>query len=268
MTRFTVLGASGYIGSRLSQRLQAAGHDVWAPGRDADLFDRSLGHVVYCIGLTGDFRERPFDTVEAHVSLLANVLRRGRFDTLLYLSSTRVYLGAERTDETAHLTVQPHDPSHLYNLTKLAGEALCHSSGRTGVRVARLSNVIGPDMDAASGNFVAMLLRDARAGYVTLQSDPRSAKDYIHIDDVLELLPRIAVAGRAPAYNVASGVQTTHAQWLEWLAAYTGCSVAVQPGAALQQFPSIDVRRLQEEFGFAPRPLANHLAGLFGERGP
>lgn len=256
MSCFTVLGASGYIGSRLVVRLQADGHEVWAPERgDSELLERPLGHVIYCVGLTGNFRSRPFDTVQAHVGLLAELLQHAKFDSLLYLSSTRVYQGAERTDENAALTVLPGVPSYLYNLTKLTGESLCRCSGREGVRVARLSNVVGAGMNPASGNLIAMLLQDSRTGHVVLQSAPESEKDYIHIEDVLDLLPRIAVEGQSSTYNVASGNQTSHAQWLQWLAASTRCSHTVQPGAPLQTFASVDVSRLKTEFGFVARPI-------------
>lgn len=253
---FTVLGASGYIGSRLVAHLWAQGHTVWAPPRgDAEVFTRPLGHVIYCVGLTADFRTRPFDTVDAHVGLLAEVLRRAQFDSLLYLSSTRVYMGAASTNEDAPLSVLPGDPSYLYNLTKLTGESLCHACGRPGVRVARLSNVVGPGMDAASGNLVADLVGQARAGRIVLRSDPQSAKDYVHVGDLLDWLPRIALAGRAATYNVASGRQTLHAQWLAWLQARTGCTVEVDAQAPLQAFPPINVQRLRGEWGVAPRAV-------------
>lgn len=256
LSTFTVLGASGYIGSRLVAHLQALGHTVWAPARgDAEVFTRPLGHVIYCVGLTADFRTRPFDTVDAHVGLLAEVLRRAQFDSLLYLSSTRVYMGAASTQEDAALSVRPVDPSYLYNLTKLTGESLCHACGRPGVRVARLSNVVGPGMDAASGNLVADLVGQARAGRIVLRSDPQSAKDYVHVDDLLEWLPRIALAGRAATYNVASGRQTLHAQWLAWLQARTGCTVEVDAQAPLQALPPINVQRLRGEWGVAPRAV-------------
>ena len=253
---FTVLGATGYIGSRLVAHLQAQGHTVWAPTRgDTEVFTRPLGHVMYCVGLTADFRTRPFDTVDAHVGLLAEVLRRAQFDSLLYLSSTRVYMGAASTHEDAPLSVLPGDPSYLYNLTKLTGESLCYACGRPGVRVARLSNVVGPDMDAASGNLVADLVRQAQGGHIVLRSDPQSAKDYVHVDDLLDWLPRIALAGRAATYNVASGRQTLHAQWLAWLQARTGCTVEVDAQALLLAFPPINVQRLRGEWGVAPRAV-------------
>jgi nucleoside-diphosphate-sugar epimerase len=240
----------------LVAHLRDQGHTVWTPARgDVEVFTRPLGHVMYCVGLTADFRTRPFDTVDAHVGLLGQVLQRAQFDSLLYLSSTRVYMGAASTDEDAPLAVVPGDPSYLYNLTKLTGESLCHASGRAGVRVARLSNVVGPGMDAASGNLVVDLLRQAQGGHIVLRSDPQSAKDYLHVDDLLDWLPRIALVGRAATYNVASGRQTIHAQWLAWLQARTGCTVEVAGQAPLQAFPPINVQRLQGEWGVAPRAV-------------
>lgn len=256
MTAFTVLGASGYIGRHLVAHLRTQGHTVWAPERgDAQVFSQPLGHVFYCVGLTADFRTRPFDTVDAHVVLLSEVLRRAQFDSLLYLSSTRVYMGAASTEEDAPLTVLPGDPSYLYNLTKLTGESLCHASGRAGVRVARLSNVVGPGMDERSANLVADLVRQARQGVMVLRSHPSSVKDYIHIDDVVQWLPSIALGGKFATYNVASGVQTTHAQWLEWLSKHYASCCEVQNNAQVQSFEPINVARLRAEFGIKARPV-------------
>lgn len=258
---FTVLGATGVIGRRLVAQLRAAGHAVYAPPRQTQEWRaRPLGHVIYAIGLTADFRARPFETVEAHVSLLSEVLQHADFSSLLYLSSTRVYARAASGREEAALAVQPHDPSDLYNLSKLLGESLCLSCARTGVRVARLSNVVGGD-DADSANFLPTLLREARAGRIVLHTSLASAKDYIHIDDVAELLPRITLEGRARLYNVASGTQTSHAQWIEQLVARTGCRVEVSPDAATTTFAPIDISRIRDEFGFAARPVFSALPG-------
>lgn len=257
---WTILGASGTIGRYLAARLRASGESVDTPERNAsDLWGRPLGHVIYAIGLTADFRQRPFDTVHAHVSLLSEVLQRAKFSSLLYLSSTRVYAHAAQAQEDTPLPVLAQDPSDLYNLSKLMGESLCLHGGRTAVRVARLSNVVGGD-DADSANFVPSLQRDARAGRIVLQTALDSAKDYIHIDDVADLLPRIAAQGRARLYNVASGVQTTHRQWTEQLQARTGCAVEVAPGAPAVCFAPIDIGRIRAEFGFSPRPAFSALS--------
>lgn len=257
MTRFTVLGGSGFVGSHLAEYLNSRGYEVEVPTRqESGLLTYPLGHVMYCIGLTGDFRSRPFDTVEAHVEVLRRVLQHADFETLTYLSSTRVYMDGPRTDEEAPLTVCPSDPSDLYNLSKLTGEALCHASGRQGVRVVRLSNVVGPGMDPQSGNFVASLMREAAAGGILLRSHPDSAKDYIHVGDVIEWLPRLALEGRHQVYNLASGTQIPHRDWADWIAQRAGCDWSVHSNAQRHNLPAIDIRRLQAEFGFRAREVS------------
>lgn len=255
---WTVLGASGTIGRKLSAHLRAAGHAVFSPGRGEDFYSRPLGHVIYAIGMTADFRQRPYETVQSHVSLLAELLQNGNFESLLYLSSTRVYGRATTGSEDSLLTVLSKDPSDLYNLSKLMGESLCLQDARSKVRVARLSNVVGGD-DAESANFVPSLVREARSGRIVLQTAMDSLKDYIHIDDVVELLPRIAATGHERLYNVASGVQTTHEQWTTVLAALTGCFVEVVPSAPSVRFIPIDIGRIRDEFDFEPRPVLTAL---------
>ncbi len=259
---WTVLGASGTIGRKLSAHLRAAGHAVFSPGRGEDLYSRPLGHVIYAIGMTADFRQRPYETVQSHVSLLAELLQNGNFESLLYLSSTRVYGRATTGTEDSLLPVLSQDPSDLYNLSKLMGESLCLQDSRAGVRVARLSNVVGGD-DPESSNFVPSLVQAARSGRIVLQTAMDSVKDYIHIDDVVEFLPRIAAGGRERIYNLASGVQITHAQWVKQLAALTGCIVEVAPIAPTVLFIPVDIGRIQAEFDFQPRPVLATLASYF-----
>lgn len=253
MTRCTVLGAGGFIGRALVKALLASGHEVYAPERH-ERPDRQtdLGHVFYCIGVTADFRKRPFDTVNAHVSLLTEFLRDYKFESFLYLSSTRVYSGARCTDENAALTVNPNDPSDLYNLSKLAGEAICLSSGKQ-CRVARISNVVG--FDPHSDNFYAELVRQALAGHIALRSLPHSEKDYILLDEVIKIIPKIAFHGQLPIYNVASGINITHQEWCDALTKITGCAISWAPDSQEHRFSLIDIDRAKGEFDFSPMPV-------------
>lgn len=258
---YTVLGATGFIGRHLVQALRGAGHDVFAPPKGSqELFERPLGHAIYCIGLTADFRNRPFETMRAHVGVLADVLEKAEFDSLLYLSSTRVYGSQASGTEQSVLTADVSNPSDLYNLSKLAGESLCRSCGRAGVRVARLSNVVGPDPD--SENFVSALIRAALTGRIALHSHPDSAKDYILVDDTVALLPAIAAHGREWIYNVASGVNLRHRDIVERLAALTGCAVTIDDGAPLTSFLPLDTGRIRTEFGYRPASVLDALPAL------
>ena len=174
--------------------------------------------------------------------------------SLLYLSSTRLYANASETSETAALPVTTFEPSDLYNLSKLMGESLCLNSGRNGMRIARLSNVVGFDPD--SDNFLPALIREALAGTIELRSALNSSKDYVALEDVLAILPRIAVEGLEPIYNVASGRNIRNGDLTKQLEALTGCRVQVAEQAPVQRFPSIRIERLRQEFRFSPfKPL-------------
>src|ERR1039457_2553989 len=138
----TVLGSQGFIGSLLVRHLRQIGVNVFAPPRDDPaIFTNSLGHLFYCAGLTADFRQKPVATIRAHVSYLVDVLEQANYESLLYLSSTRVYAGATGSREEEKLRVNPCEPSDLYNLSKLTGEAACLAFKKKNVRIARLSNV-------------------------------------------------------------------------------------------------------------------------------
>ena len=267
---FTVLGAGGFIGQALVAHLRAAGDEVVAVRREGlsgFLEGRSsaghvpAGHVIDCIGLTGDFRNRPLETAEAHVGVVARALARGGMTSFLLLSSTRVYARAAGTREDAEVPAVPAAAGDLYNITKLAGEALCLSDPRPGWRVARLSNVFGAGMGAAC--FLGQVLAEGRAtGQVTFRQGLLSTKDYVAIEDVVPLLAGIAVSGRERLYNVASGANTTHDAIASVLSRRVGWRIVAEEGAATVRFPRIDINRIRNEFGTPRRGVLDELPAL------
>jgi len=255
VTTVVVLGAGGFIGRSLVARLRAEGRPVLAVTR-ADLPDflrtpPPACDIVYCIGLTADFRTRRLEAAEAHAGLVARVLALEEIRSFLYLSSTRVYGRNEATREDAPLVVQPSAPGDLYNLSKLAGEALCLSDPRPTVRVARLSNVFGPGMGTT--NFLGQVLAEgAASGAVTLWQSMHSAKDYIAVEDVLTALLAIAERGATRLYNVASGANITHDAIARVLSRELGWQFTAHGDTAAVRYPRIDISRLAVEFA-APR---------------
>lgn len=262
----TVLGATGFIGRHLVRALTGQGHEVFAPGRDdVAILERPLGTVYYCIGLTADFRQRPFDTIDAHVCLLRQILERADYDALVYLSSTRVYAGSDTAEESQTIRVRPDSPDHLYNLSKLMGENLTLSAGRNS-RVARLSNVLGPDM--GPDNFVGSVLDEAtRTGRVRFHTSRDSSKDYVWIDDVVAGLIALAAPEAAPITNIAGGRNVTHGEIADWLRA-RGVDVEVDADAPTTTFPAIDIARLRALTGRAPEPALQRLGQWHDARQP
>jgi len=262
--RFTVFGGEGFVGRHLCARLRAEGHAVTVPPRAAVAqASGDAGHVIYAIGLTGDFRGRPFETVEAHLCLLARLLQRLRYDSWLYLSSTRVYGGLDPAVPAAEETPLRAAPSAdgLYDLSKLLGESLCLSLDSPRVRVARLANVYGPGQ--SRHGFLGSLLAELREkGSLTFREGPDSAKDYIAAAEAARLLAAIAAGGRHRLYNVASGRATRHAELAAALQAHSGAPVSFAPGAPTRAFPPADASRVAREFGAAAGTLLDDLPGL------
>lgn len=256
----TVLGASGFIGSHLVERLKKYKLPHQAITRNGALPAANLGNVIYCIGVTADFRSRPFDTVDAHVCTLLELVRKWQFESLLYLSSTRLYSSGDSTDEEEPLRVRPQNFSDLYNISKLMGESITLNCGRTG-RVARIANVYGPDF--TSDNFLPSILKQAVKGEkVVVQTAPSSEKDYVWIDEVVEQLIFIANEGKHNIYNVASGMNVSHIELMEKLRQLTGCEIEFAPEAPEIRFPRINTQRVRSEFGFLPSSMLQDLPWL------
>lgn len=256
---FTVLGASGFIGSHLAQFLTLGGHEVYCPSRNESLFDRELGNVIYCIGLTADFRKKPFETIEAHVCKLKSVLQYCNFETFTYLSSTRIYIhNTEQVDEESLIPVSVNDPFDLFNSSKLTGELLTLNCGRENTKVVRLSNVIGNDFD--SSNFLTSILNDAfKTGKIVFQTTPDSGKDYIGIHDVVRMLFEISVNGKSRIYNLATGSNLLNSEIAAIITQKTGCEIFFEANPNKILFPKIGIGKLEREFSFKTHDTVSSL---------
>ena len=256
----TVLGASGFIGGRLVQHLTTRGIQHQAVPRDSPLPVGSLGTVIYAIGVTSDFACRARDAMEAHVGRLVDLAAADRFDRLVYLSSARVYgWGDALAREDEALIFSPADPDQLYNVSKAAGEALTLSLGSRG-QVIRLAHVYSADQ--RKGLLPDLIDAMRATGRATLREHPSSLRDFVHVDDMVTLISRIAIEGRHRIYNAGSGHRVALGETANALAAAGGWAVDIVQDAPLRHFRPLDVSRIRNEFGFSTRPIADDIAAL------
>lgn len=257
--RFTVFGHMGFIGQHLTTYLTSKGHDVFTPPKViSQIGGTKLGHVIYAIGLTGDFRERTKDTIDAHVNLLNELLEYTDFESCLYLSSTRIYSGIkDLATEDSCLNINPCADS-IYDLSKLLGESLCLAKSSASIRIARLSNVYGTGQ--SKHNFLGSLINDIQKnGKVVINEAPDSAKDYVSLKDVLQLTEAIALKGSCRIYNIASGNPVTHYDLAERIKNLTGCTIEFNKNANKRYFPKIDISKIKEQFDFSPASVIDDL---------
>lgn len=253
--KFTVLGATGFIGGRLAQELRTQGYDVFTPMRgDPAIFSRDLGSVFYCVGKTADYGRDPFATFEAHSGMLVRLLSEGKFERLIYLSSTRLYDGLPVGNENAALSLSPLASRHLFDLTKAVGEhfTLLHAGGRG--MVARLSCVYDGSPDA-TGFLPDLLRRLPRERDIILDASPDGSRDYIHINDTVAALTAIMTHGAGGGiYNVASGVNVRNREIAGRLAT-AGWKVGFAgPGVVTTDPPVVSVDKIAG-LGIVPRSL-------------
>jgi nucleoside-diphosphate-sugar epimerase len=262
----TIIGAAGFVGRRLKSRLNDLDWDVHTPVKgDTSLFGREMGVVFYCAGYTADYDRRPFDAVEAHASLVSELIRAGRFEQLVYLSSTRLYDGQaiEVAHEAAPLVLDPGDPRRVYDLSKALGENLTLTRTEGKGAVARLSNVF--DWELESPGFLSEWLVRARIEReLHLDSSPLIARDYIHLDDVVTALIAMAERPAQGIVNVASGELTSNGE-LANIFLQAGWKVDFTRDVAPPPPPRADISRLHA-LGVTPRPVKDvvrrYLEGL------
>jgi len=267
MGRQTVIGAAGFVGSRLAETLTADGREVFAPARgDPRLFEEPLGTVYYCAGLTADYLARPFDTIEAHVNLIARLLKTARFDRLVYLSSTRLYDSSDAAEgrEDAPLSLRPSEPRHLYDLSKALGENLCLTQGGGRCAVARLACVF--DWRDGAPGFLSQWLQAARSSRtLSLDSASGFVRDYITLDDTVAALRAIAAADGAEIVNVASGENVSNGELAKAFEA-AGWSVRLARDTPKQTAAVCDVVRLAA-LGVRPRLVRDAVADVLAREG-
>jgi nucleoside-diphosphate-sugar epimerase len=257
---FTVFGADGFVGRRLVARLAGQGHVVQPVGRDDDFLKKraNLGHVLYCAGVTGSrFKTEQFRVVDAHVSAMAKVLEHAKYESFLYMSSARTYEESlEGTSESAQFRVDPSRISDFYNLSKLMGESLILNSGVNSARIVRVSYAV--DIADDSTDNITEFVRAARSGMVRFLAHRDSVKDYVVMEDILSVMPHIALHGEATTYNVASGRNTSTREIAEMLVEETGCAVDFADEESIRSPLPIDVTLLKREMSFSPQSVLDY----------
>lgn len=235
MARVAVTGGTGFVGANLVHRLLDDGQEVhvlvrpdhhrWrledvadaVRWREVDLGARDeladLVHVmapdqVFHLAAHGAYSwqtdERAiFATNVVATDHLVAACRRAEVPALVHTGSSSEY-GA--VDHTPGEDEAPH-PNSYYALTKSWASLAVQHAGYTSLR---LYSVYGPWEDPR--RLVATLVEHGLEGRLPPLADPATARDFVHVDDVVDALvaaaAQPAVAG-GRIYNVGTGVQTT-----------------------------------------------------------
>jgi UDP-glucose 4-epimerase len=209
--RIGITGGSGFVGSSVTDRMIAAGHDVVildmrppqrtdVAYRHVDVLDlgtvvqatRDLDTVFHLAGMSdaSDALARPVSAVQVNVAGAANVFessRRNDVRRTVLASTAWVYAGAHGdapVDEDAPF----HLPSagHIYTSSKITEELIAHNYCElygTPFTILRYGDVYGPSM---SENFVIpRFVRQALEGGTNIvHGDGSQFRNYVYVDDL------------------------------------------------------------------------------------
>ena len=242
MSAAVVTGASGFLGSRLVQRLVSDGVPVTpivrhstSDGIVADLTqpraidqfltpDTTVFHLAASANVSASVVDPVYDfqnTLLSTFQVLESARRMG--SRVVFTSSTCVFDLSNPLPFKEEGLFRPASP---YGAAKLAGEGYCfayHRSYGLDARVARITNVYGPGMRRFVIADLVMKMR-ANRREITIIGDGSQVRDYLYVDDAVEALLAVARRGRAGAdYNVGSGRPVQLIEVLREIAEIIGC---------------------------------------------
>ena len=250
--KYTIFGSTGRIGSFLKKQMILNGDSVYLPDRkNYYLEHKNLGHVIYCNGVTSDFKIRCFDTIQSHVCLLSHLLQNSSFDSFNYISSSRLNFPKKNKYAEIRPDFYGDYEIDIYNASKLTGEALCLGSKIPNVKITRICHVVDP-YDKRRENFLSDICGQAKNGEIKLNSSLNTKKNYILIDDLAYLLKVIGPYGKKNFYNIGSDNVISNSDIVEKLVKITNCRISINKDAKTIVEPEINISNLIKEFNFKP----------------
>lgn len=313
--RALVLGAGGFLGSHLTRRLIDDGWDVIGVVRDTQapyVFDRLGAHIDDVELVAGDIGDaqllervvagvdavfafaghsgaarsldEPFDDLVVNaggqLALLESLRTRNASARVVFPGSRLQYGRPERlpVDEE-----HPQRPTSLYGLHKSIGEQyhrLYHDLYGIPTTCLRISNPYGPRQDRPDrafglvGNFLATAAGD---GDIELYGGGEQLRDYVFVDDLIDLCVACATNPRAigrvynaggpasmPIRAMADAVVETVGRGRVVSVPWPPVEAAVETGAYVG-----DIRRADDELGWRPSvDLATGLELTWAAFGP
>lgn len=283
--RILVTGSSGTIGTRLCEKLLAAGHTVvgvdrvpnkWQPSVQAltkivDLLDAKAMAAIptdvdAIVHLAANARvyelvEDPSRALENFVTLFNTLewARAHKIKRFVFASSRESY-GNIRTEKYAEDLVRVENCESPYTASKVGGEALVHSYTRCyGIDhiLFRFSNVYGMYDD--SERVVPLFIRRARKNQPLTIFGKDKCLDFTYIDDavagIIAALEKFDTV-KNDTYNLAVGFGTTIVQLAEDIKRLLGSSSEITIGASrtgeVIRYIA-DISKARKKLGYDPK---------------
>jgi dTDP-glucose 4,6-dehydratase len=285
--RLLVTGAAGFLGSHLSDRLLAEGHEVVGMDNFITGSEKNLAHlagnprfsfvrhdVSQFIALDGpldgvlhfaspaspiDYLKLPIQTLKVgslgtHNSLGLAKAKGARF----FLASTSEVYGdplVHPQPETYWGNVNPVGPRGVYDEAKRFAESITMAYQRyhgLETRIVRIFNTYGPRMRPRDGRVVSNFIVQALLGEpITIYGDGSQTRSFCYVSDLIEGIYRLFRSDRGDPTNVGNPNEFTVTQLAERVKAMTGSAAPI----VYQPLPTDDPKVRQPDITIARATL-------------
>ena len=285
--RILLTGATGFVGGALARRLSGEGHELHLVVRsssdrrrlagldgtvehDLDLRDAERVYavvqairprIVYHCAVYGGFSSQNdtaaiFQTNLTGTMNLLSACERVGFDRFVNTGSSSEY-------GVKHLPMREDDlpePLGDYAVAKCAATLFCRSEAvlkGLPVVTVRLFSPYGPWDDPR--RFISSVVRTFLTGGSPVLLNPRAVRDYLYIDDVLELYHLVTEQPVVPGeiFNGGSGRQTSVSEMAAYLQRLTVGASPQTGGAPSSRIEPerwvADIDRARDRLGWIPR---------------
>lgn len=271
--RVVLLGARGFLASRLQEALVSAGSGVRALGsQELDLTSAGAAEtlaaelrdddaLVFLSAITPD-KGKGIDALMANLRMGEHVcaaLARTRVGHVVYISSDAVYRETEAfVDERA-----PADSPSLYGTMHALRERMLMQTlgGGTPLAVLRPTLIFGAGDTHNSYGANRFMRAAAAEGRIVLFGEGEEQRDHVFVDDVIRLLQLVVERRWSGVVNVVTGRSVSFGDLAREVAALAGkVAVESRPRAAgpilHRHYDPTALFRAFPDFVFTPRGQA------------
>ena len=209
---YTIFGR-GFVGTNIAKFFKKKKYKVFIPKKGKYKFNKNLHNIFYCIG-NDNWATAPKECYDANLGIVPKILFNNNFNSFTLLSTTRVYLGnpSKKTNEKDLIYINPNTSDFLFNSLKLSAENLCLSIPNKRIRVAIMSNLFGDNFTNQTYLLPTLIRNSINMKKINIFINKKSSKDFLYINEAIDVLLKIIKYGKHRLYNVASGKKLSISQ--------------------------------------------------------
>lgn len=234
--RIVILGHTGFIGKHLENFFKKKYPEVIGKGlpdfdltKDSDslknIFDMETV-VIMCSAIKKDYGDN-IDNFSKNASMVVNVckiLETNPVKNFIYFSSAAVYGEDIHNLQISEKTAI--NPTSYYGMAKYVSERLLWKVSKNNLIIIRPPGIYGPGDQPCYGpsGFVKAALNNEA---VTLWGDGAEKREFIFIDDVVQLIDKLILTNYKGVLNLASGKSFTFKDIIDVVSSLTNSEIEV-----------------------------------------